>query len=181
MEQPEEKCEKHISRILPNLFLSDRIAANDPRVLKTYGITHILNVSDKSDLVPKWISGYQQINIYDLPWVNIEQYFHSSAQFISGALEESPNNKVLVHCHMGKSRSATLVIAYLVQEQNMKLQDAVQWVKQCRPCIEPNDGFLRQLHRQFDPDFVDVNSGNVVISILLIFCCMFLLFLAFRQ
>lgn len=51
---------------------------------------------------------------------------------------------VLVHCHVGVSRSATLVLAYLMLKQNLTLVDAICAVKENRGVI-PNRGFLRQL------------------------------------
>lgn len=52
--------------------------------------------------------------------------------------------KVLVHCHVGVSRSATLVLAYLMLKQNLTLVEAICAVKESRGVI-PNRGFLRQL------------------------------------
>lgn len=54
--------------------------------------------------------------------------------------------KVLVHCHVGVSRSATLVLAYLMLKQNLTLVEAICAVKENRGVI-PNRGFLRQLIR----------------------------------
>ena len=53
--------------------------------------------------------------------------------------------KVLVHCAVGVSRSATLVLAYLMIRQNLTLVDAIKTVKDHRVVI-PNRGFLRQLN-----------------------------------
>ena len=53
--------------------------------------------------------------------------------------------KVLVHCTVGVSRSATLVLAYLMIRQNMTLVEAIKTVKDHRGII-PNRGFLRQLN-----------------------------------
>lgn len=58
--------------------------------------------------------------------------------------------KVLVHCAMGLSRSATLVLAYLMIHENMKLEDAIEAVSANRN-ISPNEGFLEQL-RQLDKE-----------------------------
>lgn len=52
--------------------------------------------------------------------------------------------KVLVHCHVGVSRSATLVLAYLMLKQNLTLVEAICAVKESLGVI-PNRGFLRQL------------------------------------
>lgn len=66
-------------------------------------------------------------------------------------LQESPISypisllgKVLVHCHVGVSRSATLVLAYLMLKQKLTLVEAVCAIKDNRGVI-PNRGFLRQL------------------------------------
>ncbi|XP_051030708.1 dual specificity protein phosphatase 13 isoform X2 [Phodopus roborovskii] len=52
--------------------------------------------------------------------------------------------RVLVHCAMGVSRSATVVLAFLMICENMTLVDAIQTVQAHRD-ICPNSGFLRQL------------------------------------
>lgn len=52
---------------------------------------------------------------------------------------------VLVHCYLGRSRSATIVLAYLMARRQMRLADALAFLKQIRPQIEPNSGFHRQL------------------------------------
>jgi hypothetical protein len=46
---------------------------------------------------------------------------------------------------MGKSRSATVVIAYLMQEHNISPSEALSHVRQARSICEPNEGFMKQL------------------------------------
>lgn len=55
-----------------------------------------------------------------------------------------PTGRVLVHCAMGVSRSATVVLAFLMICENMTLVEAIQTVQAHRD-ICPNSGFLRQL------------------------------------
>uniref|UniRef100_A0A3Q3GE17 Dual specificity protein phosphatase n=1 Tax=Kryptolebias marmoratus TaxID=37003 RepID=A0A3Q3GE17_KRYMA len=52
--------------------------------------------------------------------------------------------RVLVHCAVGVSRSASLVLAYLMIHHGYTLLDAIGKVKE-RRWIFPNGGFLRQL------------------------------------
>lgn len=60
---------------------------------------------------------------------------------------------------MGKSRSATICIAYLLHKQRSALtpQSALALIRQARPLCEPNDGFMEQLnlyHEMRCPDEV---------------------------
>lgn len=55
------------------------------------------------------------------------------------------NGCVLVHCNAGVSRSASIVLAYLMQYHNMDFETAYKHVKTQRECIHPNAGFLKQL------------------------------------
>ena len=50
-----------------------------------------------------------------------------------------------MHCYAGVSRSATCVIAYLMQEKNLSFQKAFAFASSKRPVIFPNMGFQKQL------------------------------------
>lgn len=66
---------------------------------------------------------------------------------------DSSTDKLLVHCVMGRSRSATLFLAYLMICENMTVVDAIEHVKKCRRII-PNWGFLKQL-RELDMQLLE--------------------------
>ena len=78
----------------------------------------------------------------------IQQYFTHTSHWIHSALTrgDSTNttNKVLVNCWQGASRSATIVLAYLLTFTELNLAEAVKTVRECRD-IRPNLGFLQQL------------------------------------
>lgn len=52
---------------------------------------------------------------------------------------------MLVHCKMGVSRSASVVIAYAMKAYNWDFKEAFEYVKQKRNCIKPNASFISQL------------------------------------
>lgn len=52
--------------------------------------------------------------------------------------------KILVHCAVGVSRSASLVLAYLMINHHLPLVEAIKTVKEHR-WISPNRGFLKHL------------------------------------
>lgn len=62
-----------------------------------------------------------QFNLYD--------YFDSSVDWITKNLRMT---NVLVHCIGGKSRSASLIIAYLIRERGMTRDDAISHMKSIR-------------------------------------------------
>lgn len=54
-------------------------------------------------------------------------------------------NHTLFSSAMGKSRSATVVIAYLMREHNISPSEALSHLRQARSICEPNEGFMDQL------------------------------------
>jgi protein-tyrosine phosphatase len=56
------------------------------------------------------------------------------------------NKKVIVNCYMGVSRSSIIVIAYVMYHLKMSVMDSINFVRQKRPIINPNYGFVCQLY-----------------------------------
>ena len=82
------------------------------------------------------------IDIVDLENEDIMQHFEKTFNFIEEHLQTT---NVLVHCMAGVSRSATIVVAYLMRKHGWSLDRSLRAVKDKRPQIRPNDGFLEQL------------------------------------
>lgn len=57
----------------------------------------------------------------------------------------SQGGRVLIHCSQGVSRSAALVIAYLMWKQGRGYDEVYQQVKGLRGVVNPNIGFICQL------------------------------------
>ena len=129
-----------VSKITPDLHLF--LSGNDfPEDLRRIGITHILNISTTVDNPYPGITA-MFINISD-GGGPIEKYFPQTYDFIQGALDAG--GKVLVHCHMGISRSATIVIAYLMKALNMPYVEVLAMVKAKRPIVDPCLAFTWKL------------------------------------
>jgi protein-tyrosine phosphatase len=73
---------------------------------------------------------------------NLRQYFEKTDSFID---THRKNGNVLVHCMAGVSRSATVVIAYLMKTNKWKYEETLKYVREKRNIVGPNEGFLRQL------------------------------------
>ena len=105
------------------------------------GVTHILNVTCQAYTKRDNLFKYLDLQLYDQPGENAKKYFRITNRFISEAL--SKGGKVLVQSVMGKSRSATLILAYLINTQNIKLRDGLQILRQYVSETEPNEGFMQ--------------------------------------
>lgn len=81
----------------------------------------------------------------------------SSSVLLLSSTEEAyqSGQGVLVHCQAGVSRSATVVIAYLMKHTLMTMTDAYKYVRSRRPVVSPNLNFMGQL-LEFERD---LNSG----------------------
>ncbi|XP_078700373.1 dual specificity protein phosphatase 3-like isoform X5 [Branchiostoma floridae x Branchiostoma belcheri] len=122
-----------------------RSIAQDVAKLKSLGVTHVLNAAhgaiDVSKEYEKVGIEYLGVPADDVPTYNLKQHFEPAAAFINTAVKKG---KVLVHCHVGYSRSPTLVAAYLMLYQELTAQESITLIRGKR-FIGPNDGFLRQL------------------------------------
>lgn len=85
---------------------------------------------------------YMGFALSDTPTTDISRYFYIAAKFIENGVNSG--GRVLVHCLVGVSRSATLAIAYLMISRKMTAQEAIRAVRMNRD-IHPNDGFLSQM------------------------------------
>ncbi|KAI8977918.1 protein-tyrosine phosphatase-like protein [Pilobolus umbonatus] len=83
------------------------------------------------------------IPVTDNPEANIIKYFPEAIEFIKESI--SRNENILVHCLAGVSRSPTIVTAFLMATQHLRYKAALAIIKQTRPFVNPNPGFIEQL------------------------------------
>lgn len=127
------------NEIMPNLFLGDLNGALDNK--DNFDI--IINLS-KFPYSSK--ATMYTFDINDNPGVNIIEPLEKCIPIIEEGLKE--NKMILVHCLMGKSRSASIVLGYLMKTQNMNMEGAIEHVNNKRQHpIEINMGFVYQLKK----------------------------------
>lgn len=132
-----------------DLWIGDAQSALNEEFIIDNDISVIIDVGSSNNLIfnnsNPYISSitYKRINILDRPDVNIFIHFDELIALIEGAF--SKKKKVLVHCQAGISRSASIVIAYIMYKKEINHQDALQYVKTYRKYINPNSGFISQL------------------------------------
>ncbi|GAB7348075.1 hypothetical protein MBLNU459_g6105t1 [Dothideomycetes sp. NU459] len=143
------------------LYIGGMYTVRRKEQLQEAGITHVLSVL-RLPLDKELFEGFQHmvVEVDDVEDDNLLEHFPSTNKFIQDAL--ASGGAVLVHCAMGKSRSATCVIAFLMQKYHISPTEALGQVRQSRPLCEPNEGFMKQLelyHEMQMPEDVDNAAG----------------------
>ncbi|KAL5564852.1 hypothetical protein UlMin_028016 [Ulmus minor] len=135
------------SSITNSLFIGGALAARSVFTLQNLKITHILclcsNEIGQSDSQYPDLFEYKNFSISDNEDANISSIFDEASSFIDYV--EKIGGKVLVHCFEGRSRSATVVLAYLMLRKNFTLLEAWNTLKRVHRRAQPNDGFAKVL------------------------------------
>jgi len=135
------------SQVLPFLFVGSHLTTTKKSILQNLCVKHVLNLtaecgnrfeSDKQLAVQ-----YYQIPMMDSQDEELEAVFGEAFSVIDAAKNAKQN--ILVHCNEGKSRSCSIVIAYLMYDQRWSLSQAYLHVQSCRTICKPNFGFFQQL------------------------------------
>ncbi|XP_051984060.1 dual specificity protein phosphatase 12 [Xyrauchen texanus] len=118
----------------------------DAQSLSDAGITHILTVDSEEAAVTGFHTRF--VRALDDASTDLLSKLDDCISFIYDALNTQHESKppaVLVHCHVGQSRSAAVVTAYLMKTQNLSLQDAYTKLQNLKPDVKMNEEFLDQL------------------------------------
>lgn len=133
--------------IEPFLYLGGASINLNPKLANYYGITHILNMASEQvpnmQLFSNLNIRYKHIPADDALNYNIRYHFEEAFEIIDDA--RRTNGRILVHCAMGISRSATIVIAYIMSRYNMSLKASYDYVRSKRSIVSPNALFLKLL------------------------------------
>jgi protein-tyrosine phosphatase len=137
------KTDKVAAEIYPFLFLGSVGAAMHKVSLQESGITHVLAVAD--GIKPRFpeLFTYKCIDFLDLGTADLLGILPECFDYIEQA--QALGGKVLLHCFAGKSRSASVCIAYVMRNSRISLLEAFRYVRERRNCAMPNTGFMKQL------------------------------------
>lgn len=146
------------SKIIDFLYLGSVEDAVDAAFLAQENITTILNISEEQYWCPVRHVAIHQFPIEDAGMADITSLFAPTRALIDDARrryfkvkekEESDSSsmppRLLVHCTKGRSRSVTIVVAYLMYRNGWSVTQALSFVRQRRPEVDPNIGFLDAL------------------------------------
>jgi len=168
MERSERKFQDfgfEVSTILPDfLYLGPDVQnEGDVAELQAKGVRRILNVACEIDeRGPLNMRGrfdrYLKLPMLDnVEAKGVQDSIKAACSFLDDArLRSEP---VYVHCKAGKSRSVTIVIAYLIHALRWSLQRSYSHVVEKRAAISPNIGFVAELMR-FEEQELDLSRSK---------------------
>lgn len=129
----------YIRGIDKNIFIGDLISANDFSLLTRNNILTVISLLENEDIVVQ----YPNIDYHKFIIEDGKGDIISVGEKVSKILENGGN--ILVHCYAGKSRSASVVIYYLMVKNNISYGDARKIVKNSRNIITPDSHYKKQL------------------------------------
>jgi hypothetical protein len=135
---------KEPSHIVDNIYLGSAFNAADFKMLKHLDIKVIINAT-------KSIRNFNpsEFIYYNYPTEDIEDgslrdYYETCYQSIVA----NSDKNVLVHCFAGRSRSAALVLYYIMKKYDVSLSDALDLLCEQRPLVNINQTFIKEVEEE---------------------------------
>ncbi|EEQ97906.1 dual specificity protein phosphatase, putative [Perkinsus marinus ATCC 50983] len=139
------KSDNGLHRITERLYVSSVSGAMNLKELRQHRISHILCVaSGIRPLYPDCFT-YKCADLLDADTESLLDILPSCLSWMICAQREDSENRILVHCFAGKSRSVGVLLAYLVLTLKIPLRLAFAHLRRMRPQCSPNGGFMEQL------------------------------------
>lgn len=139
----------HMHKINDNIWLGSTKAR---RHIHEYHITAVISIMTEFERqyfieeIHRDIVEYK-IDLDDRPSANLIKAIYQ----VRNILDDNKDKTFLIHCVMGRSRSASVLIGYLMLTDNLSYDEAYDKILKCRPSINPNDGFKKQLNSCWIP------------------------------
>jgi dual specificity phosphatase 12 len=139
------------NEVIPGLYIGNINSVYDIKKLKELGITHVISVL--SGFEPPYPNDFNYLVLDALDTVNtdLSLNFETTNDFINDAFDNF--GKVLIHCMAGRSRSATIMAAFIIKTFGTNVETAIDIMKTKRDIVEPNPYFKKQLLDYYDKNY----------------------------
>lgn len=129
-----------MNRIEKNVYIGDVDDVKDYEHLEKQGIDVIINLSS-------WNPGREVFN--DFTWITIplrdgkgkQESFNAAVHNV--IREHNSDRTVMVNCAAGVSRSAAVLSTALASNKGIKLQEALNKIREERPIVNPNQEVIQ--------------------------------------
>ena len=129
-------------KITDKIYLGNEDTARDKSILKQLNISNILICAEGCECFFPNEFNYKVLYLDDATDEDLLSWLKEGFDFI-----ESSKDNIYIHCVMGISRSASVVIAYIMYKNKMNYNDSYDFVYKKRKVISPNTGFKKQLKK----------------------------------
>ncbi len=133
-----------ISHIHHGVYISGSRVLRQQDSVRELGIEAVVRVDSLDRADAQWEKSF---TLLDMPFNDgfavPPIVFNKVTAFIHQQVQAE--RKVLVHCHMGVSRSVTMVLAYLIEYEAMTLGEAYQVVLAGRSIAYPHNALIHSL------------------------------------
>lgn len=139
------------TQIRKKLYLGNHAHARSIVMMNAIGANLIVNCTAT---IPNYHEDieYKRFPLTDVSHDPIELYLKDACSTIADAIQKGKT--VFVHCEAGISRSASIVIAYLMASEKKGYSNAFGSVRDVRTIIAPNMGFELKL-REFEKSLIN--------------------------
>lgn len=128
--------------IIDGLWLGSAFNSADFDWLTVHDISIIVNVTPSiSNYYPNYFTYHNYDKVVDLNQASLNEYYEKFYQMV----KLNPDKNIFVHCFAGRSRSASLIVYYLMREYGWHLDETLKFLRERRPKININVTFLQEI------------------------------------
>ena len=130
-------------KVLDYLYIGSLRSAQTPKVYDVLNIGYVVTCGRNMQINHEGVKRLE-LAVEDVEEQSLNPYFEQLCEFIEVNKDSS---SILVHCFAGLSRSATMILSYLMKRKNMRLDESMKYLVNIRPNIHPNTAFMKELIR----------------------------------
>jgi protein-tyrosine phosphatase len=133
------------THIIDNIYLGSAFNASNYNSLINNDIGLIINMTNEISNYYDTEIIYKKYGLYDNNAQPIKHFFESAYDDILDYQNKNPNKNILIHCFMGASRSASILVYYIHKKHNKNINDCIIFIKNKRSIVNPTVLFYNQL------------------------------------
>lgn len=159
------------THIIDNIYLGSAYNAASYQTLKNHNISLIINITKEiSNYYPNDFQ-YKRYDIYDNNKNSIISYLEQACDDIKEFQNENKSGNILLHCFMGASRSASVLIYYIMINKTkpngefFTFDEALDFIKSKRTIVNPTFRLTKDLAKSIycNPKLIQscINIDNI--------------------
>lgn len=148
------------TQIIDNLWLGAISSSCNREALHKYKIEMIISAILGGTANFPFDFHYERSKLRDAEDENIIPEFDRLLPLIHTELIN--HRGVLVHCYYGRSRSASIVAAYLIRYCDMNHIEALEFIRNKRSQIDPNPNYIKQLEEYDNKIKIEKNNKKYI-------------------